>query len=274
MAGYIQNEDVKTLTELTGSSPAGTVSQLIHDDKIYATGSAQQLSAKISSIDSAISGKEPAITSGTTGQYWRGDKTFQTLNATAVGLGNVTNDAQVKTSDLTTKGDLLTRTASAITRLGVGTNGQVLTADSAQAEGVKWADPTATMPARLTALYDAVVGSAAQVTSGAATHSSIASALSAISSGNSILILAGTYTENPSIATPCTVEGQGNSTVISGNVTFTSGCTHGLFKGVRVTGNITLNASSNYNSLTDFFVANTSVVTDNGTSNHILGIRD
>lgn len=41
-------------------------------------------------------------------------------------------------STLTTKGDLLVY-GSALSRLGVGTNGQVLTADSAQALGVKWA---------------------------------------------------------------------------------------------------------------------------------------
>lgn len=34
---------------------------------------------------------EPAITSGTTGQYWRGDKSWQTLDKAAVGLGNVDN---------------------------------------------------------------------------------------------------------------------------------------------------------------------------------------
>ena len=34
---------------------------------------------------------EPPITSGTISQYWRGDKSWQTLNATAVGLGNVPN---------------------------------------------------------------------------------------------------------------------------------------------------------------------------------------
>ena len=34
---------------------------------------------------------EPPITSGTTSQYWRGDKSWQTLNATSVGLGNVPN---------------------------------------------------------------------------------------------------------------------------------------------------------------------------------------
>lgn len=35
------------------------------------------------------------ITAGNTTQYYRGDKTFQTLNASAVGLGNVTNNAQL-----------------------------------------------------------------------------------------------------------------------------------------------------------------------------------
>ena len=40
---------------------------------------------------------------------------------------------------LTTKGDLLTRSSTAVTRLGVGTNNYVLTADSAEATGLKWA---------------------------------------------------------------------------------------------------------------------------------------
>ena len=35
--------------------------------------------------------KEPTITTGTTSQYYRGDKTWQTLDKTAVGLGNVDN---------------------------------------------------------------------------------------------------------------------------------------------------------------------------------------
>lgn len=37
--------------------------------------------------------KEPPITAGTTGQYWRGDKSWQTLDKSAVGLGNVENTA-------------------------------------------------------------------------------------------------------------------------------------------------------------------------------------
>jgi hypothetical protein len=40
---------------------------------------------------------------------------------------------------LTTKGDILTRSSSATARQAVGSNGQVLTADSAQTNGIKWA---------------------------------------------------------------------------------------------------------------------------------------
>lgn len=44
---------------------------------------------------------------------------------------------------LTTKGDLFVATAAqAFARLGVGTNGQVLTADSGESAGVKWATPS------------------------------------------------------------------------------------------------------------------------------------
>ena len=41
---------------------------------------------------------------------------------------------------LTTKGDVVSHNGSAAVRVGVGTNGQVLMADSAQTAGVKWAD--------------------------------------------------------------------------------------------------------------------------------------
>lgn len=47
----------------------------------------------------------------------------------------------VVSSPLTTKGDLLTATAAALARLGVGSDTQVLTADSTQALGIKWATP-------------------------------------------------------------------------------------------------------------------------------------
>lgn len=39
----------------------------------------------------ALNAKEPTIAAGTTAQYWRGDKSWQTLNKAAVGLSNVDN---------------------------------------------------------------------------------------------------------------------------------------------------------------------------------------
>jgi len=62
-----------------------------------------------------------------------------------VGLGNVTNDAQIALSLGTTKGDLIVYTASSTAaRLGVGSDGQVLTANSATTEGVEWSTPSDT----------------------------------------------------------------------------------------------------------------------------------
>jgi hypothetical protein len=55
----------------------------------------------IASINSSIAAKENAITAGTTGQYFRGDKTFQTLDNAAVGLGNVANVDQQNADNIT-----------------------------------------------------------------------------------------------------------------------------------------------------------------------------
>ena len=48
---------------------------------------------------------------------------------------------------VTTKGDIVAATAAdTLTRLGVGANNTVLTADSAEATGLKWATPAASTP--------------------------------------------------------------------------------------------------------------------------------
>lgn len=45
----------------------------------------------ISNLSIVVDGKEPKITSGNAGQYWTGEKTWATLNKSAVGLPNVDN---------------------------------------------------------------------------------------------------------------------------------------------------------------------------------------
>lgn len=57
----------------------------------------------------------------------------------------LTNVGQLKTV-ITTKGDLMTRTVYALERLAVGLNGQVLTADTTQTTGLRWATPSANDP--------------------------------------------------------------------------------------------------------------------------------
>ena len=52
---------------------------------------------------------------------------------------NDADEANELVSKLTTKGDLLVTTGSALNRLAVGTNAHLLTADSASTNGVKWA---------------------------------------------------------------------------------------------------------------------------------------
>jgi hypothetical protein len=62
------------------------------------------------------------------------------VSKTDVSLGNVTNDAQIAKSIGTTKGDIIGFTASATpSRLAVGTDDYVLTADAAEATGMRWA---------------------------------------------------------------------------------------------------------------------------------------
>lgn len=64
---------------------------------------------------------------------WKGDLTDLESRVTALEHGTTYNNPT------TTKGDLITRSTTDVTRLGVGTNDQALIADSTQTSGMKWA---------------------------------------------------------------------------------------------------------------------------------------
>lgn len=70
-------------------------------------------------------------------------------DATFFTAGVATANAAIPKSTVTTKGDIIAATASAtVTRVGAGTNGFVLTADSAEAAGIKWAAAASQLPSQ------------------------------------------------------------------------------------------------------------------------------
>jgi hypothetical protein len=91
-----------------------------------------------------------AITAGTGltgGGDLSADRALAVSYGTTAGTAAQGDDSRItgaqQRSTLTTKGDIYAATASSTTtRLGVGSNGQVLTADSTQATGLKWATPS------------------------------------------------------------------------------------------------------------------------------------
>jgi hypothetical protein len=82
----VSGTNIKTIngTSVLGSGDL-TVSSAAAWGSITGTLSSQ------TDLNTALNAKEPTITAGTTSQYYRGDKTFQTLDNISVGLGNVDN---------------------------------------------------------------------------------------------------------------------------------------------------------------------------------------
>ncbi|MGB4762768.1 MAG: hypothetical protein WBP12_05440, partial [Candidatus Saccharimonas sp.] len=79
LATKANSSDVYTKTEV--DTYLGGKASLTHSHPI----------ADITNLQTSLNSKEPTINAGTTSDYYRGDKSWQTLNKSAVGLANVDN---------------------------------------------------------------------------------------------------------------------------------------------------------------------------------------
>jgi hypothetical protein len=78
-------------TWVYGGSPAKWQHQMLHASQVDndSAVSGTHVSTALNNLNTEIGTKEPTITAGTASQYYRGDKSFQTLNTDAVANGSV-----------------------------------------------------------------------------------------------------------------------------------------------------------------------------------------
>lgn len=112
--------------------------------------------------------------------------------------------------------------------------------------------------------YASKVGTASQVSGGTANFSSIQAAINAAASGDRILLLPSTYSENVTVNKSLSLEGVGIATALSGNLSVSG--SYCQIMGIKVTGNFGTVAGANYNYIR-CWVSGT--VTDLGGSNSI-----
>jgi len=125
---------------------------------------------------------------------------------------------------------------------------------------------------RLNSMYDAIVGSAAQVTQGIANYSTLTAALPNVPAGGTILMLKGVYAEVPTISQEVHIWGQGRGTVISGIVTFGAGSLYSSAKTLKFGSNVVFNASALGNIVTDCWQQTAATITEGTVGTNIIDI--
>lgn len=129
-------------------------------------------------------------------------------------------------------------------------------------------------PGTTSAIYDAIVGSSAQVTAGTATHSTWASAIAAVSAGDTIKILEGSWTENVTVSKQLNIIGNGYGSYLDGTLTFNSSSDRSKLEAIRMSGDLTLDSGADLISVSDVWFAANKTFVDNGTGNVLSGFQE
>ncbi|QDK37990.1 tail fiber domain-containing protein [Bdellovibrio sp. NC01] len=128
-------------------------------------------------------------------------------------------------SPLTTKGDILVRDATNNIRLPVGTNAQVLSADSTQASGLKWITPTNGTVTNVTGTLPIVVATGT-TTPAISVNAATTSAQGVVQVGSGIAVSSGTISADPAnfpSAVPVSKGGTGATTMTANRLVASDG---------------------------------------------------
>ena len=117
-----------------------------------------------------------------------------------------------------------------------------------------------------------VVGTAAQVTAGIATHSTWTSAIAAASSGDTIRALNATWVENVVVTKQLQIVGLGYGSYITCSIELNSSAMHCTITGLRVNDNVTLDSGADGNVMRDIFLPTGKTFIDNGDGNLVEGM--
>ena len=172
-------------TGLTGGGTSGAVSLAIDSSVVTNSGTQTLTNKTISLGTNTVSGTTAEFNTALT------DGDFATLAGTET-LTNKTLTSPVLTtptiSTIDAKGDLLVGTAdNTVSRLAVGTNNQVLTADSTTATGLKWA--TAAGGGKLLQLVNATYATATTLSTTTWTDIGLSASITPSSTSSKILVM-------------------------------------------------------------------------------------
>ena len=97
------SSDLASKLSLSGGTLTGNINMGVNNivtDGLVDGVDVSAMNSQVGALSTSVDNKEDAISAGTSGQYFRGDKTWQDLDKAAVGLDNLTNDAQIPLSAL------------------------------------------------------------------------------------------------------------------------------------------------------------------------------